>query len=246
MAESTANPEEIARFAAIAAEWWDPEGKFRPLHALNPARITFIRDRVCALFGRDPKAPRPFDGLHLLDIGCGGGLLSEPMARLGASVTGIDAGERMVEVARLHARQSELPIDYRVATPEKLAQAGQRFDVVLNMEVVEHVADLDLFLKACANLLKPGGAMVVATLNRTAKSYAFAIVGAEYVLRWLPRGTHDWRKFVKPSELAAGLRPHGVALKALKGVSYDPFQGDWRLTDDTAVNYLAFAVKDQG
>ena len=233
------DPDEVARFAAMAEAWWDPTGKFAPLHRFNPVRIGFIRDRVAARLGRDPLAPRPLEGVRLLDIGCGGGLLAEPMCRLGARVTGVDAAARNVEIARLHADQGGLDIDYRHTTAEALAEAGEHFDVVLNMEVVEHVADLGAFLGACATLLAPGGVMFVATLNRTAKAYALAIVGAEYVLRWLPRGTHDWRKFVKPSELAAALRPHGLGIAELAGVSYEPLGGSWRLGGNLEVNYLA-------
>ena len=239
----TASADEIARFAAMADAWWEADGEFRPLHQLNPVRIAFIRDRVVGHFRLDGSAGQPFRGLDLLDIGCGGGLLSEPMRRLGASVTGIDAAEQNVRVAGLHAAQSGLDIDYRCVLPEVLAGEGPRFDVVLNMEVVEHVADLDAFHEACCTLVKPGGVMVVSTINRTLKSLALAKVGAEYVLRWIPRGTHDWRKFVRPSELAAGLSAHGVEIVALKGMTYGPLRGDWFLSPDVDVNYLAFAVK---
>ncbi|MAF94918.1 MAG: bifunctional 3-demethylubiquinol 3-O-methyltransferase/2-polyprenyl-6-hydroxyphenol methylase [Rhodospirillaceae bacterium] len=240
---STAEADEIARFAAIAESWWDPAGDFRPLHRLNPARLEFIRDHGARHFGRDPLGPGPFKGLSVLDIGCGGGLLSEPMRRLGAAVTGIDAGQEAIEIAKAHARQSGLDIGYRHRLPEELDAEKGRFDLVLNMEVVEHVADLGAFLAASAGLVKPGGAMVLSTLNRTLKALALAKIGAEYVLRWLPRGTHDWRKFVRPSELAAGLRSGGVDITGLKGMSYDPIGDEWRLSGDLAVNYLAFAVK---
>ncbi len=247
---STVDPEEIARFTALAEAWWDPDGKFRPLHRLNPTRIAFIRDRVAAHYDRDPLKARPLRGLTLLDVGCGGGLLSEPMARLGARVTGIDAAEKSIHIARAHAEQSGLSIDYRHATAEELAQdiipGGGGFDVVLNMEVVEHVANLDIFLAATSALVKPGGAMVVATLNRTAKAFALAVVGAEYVLGWLPRGTHDWRKFVRPSELAAGLRPHGGEIREFTGVAYNPITDKWSLSQDLSVNYMAFAVTGEG
>jgi 2-polyprenyl-6-hydroxyphenyl methylase / 3-demethylubiquinone-9 3-methyltransferase len=193
------DPAEIAKFAAMAEAWWDPDGKFRPLHRLNPARLTYVRDSCAARFQRDAKGVRPLADLGLIDIGCGGGLLCEPLARLGARVTGIDAGERNIAIARNHAAESELQIDYREATAESLAAAGERFDVVLSMEVVEHVADPAGFLAACAALVAPGGLLIVATLNRTAKSFALAIVGAEYLLRWVPRGTHDWRRFLRPS-----------------------------------------------
>ena len=243
-AAATADPGEVARFQAIADEWWDARGKFRPLHRINPVRIAFIRDRLAAHFGRDPLAEAPLKDLRLLDIGCGGGLLAEPMARLGASVTAIDAGEKNIAVARLHARQMGLEIDYRHVLPEALTELQGGFDAILNMEVVEHVADLDAFLKASAGLLRPGGAMVVTTINRTLKSLALAKIGAEYVLRWVPAGTHDWRKFVRPSELAAGLASHGVTVTHLEGMVYNPLSDGWRLSArDLDVNYLAFAVK---
>lgn len=242
----TADAKEIATFAAIADAWWDAHGKFRPLHQINPVRIGFIRDHAQAHFGRDDAAARPLEGLSLLDIGSGGGLLSEPMTRLGATVTGIDAAARNVEVAKLHAATSGLAIDYRCQLPEDLAAEGKQFDIVLNMEVVEHVADMDLFLNATAQLMKPGGMMVIATLNRTLKSLALAKIGAEYILRWLPAGTHDWRKFVKPSELGLGLKRHNVAIKAVGGMVYHPFRDEWALSDtDLDVNYLAYAVKDK-
>jgi len=239
----TASADEIARFSAMADAWWDPNGKFRPLHRLNPVRIAYVKDVVTGHFGRDPHSPRPFEHLELLDIGCGGGLLCEPMARLGASVTGIDAGEKTIRVAENHARRQDLDIDYRCALPEDLVREDRTFDVVLNMEVVEHVADLDAFLEAGAGLLKPGGAMVVATLNRTLKSLALAKIGAEYVLRWLPVGTHDWRKFVRPSELTAGLLRHRVDVIDLKGMTFNPLTDKWSLTRDVDVNYVVFGTK---
>ena len=243
-ASTTASPEEIARFSALAEAWWDPDGEFKPLHRLNPTRIRFIRDRVARHFGRDPLAPRPLDGLTLLDIGCGGGLLSEPMTRLGARVTGVDAGERIIGVARVHADQLGLDIDYRCGSPEHLAEAGEDpYDVLLNMEVVEHVADIGLYFSACSKLLKPGGVMILSTINRTLKALALAKIGAEYVLRWLPAGTHDWRKFVRPAELVRELRATGVEVAEFKGVSYDPLGDEWRLTDDLSVNYLACAKR---
>ena len=241
---STASADEIARFTALAEAWWDPDGDFRPLHRLNPARIGFIRDHVTARFGRDSEAGRPFEGLELLDIGCGGGLLSEPMCRLGAAVTGIDAGEKNIRTAGLHAEKSGLSIDYRCVLPEALAAGGRTFDVVLNMEVVEHVADLGVFMEACCTLVRPGGVMAVSTLNRTLKSLALAKVGAEYVLRWLPAGTHDWQKFVRPSELAAALRRHGMAVTMQRGMSYNPLTDGWSLSRNLDVNYLVFAVKE--
>ena len=241
----TASPDEIARFTAMAESWWDPDGPFAPLHRLNPTRIAFIRDHVAGHFGRDPKGRRPLRGLNLLDIGCGGGLLSEPMRRLDARVTGIDAGQENVRIARLHAERGGLEIAYRRILPETLAEQGRCFDVVLNMEVVEHVADVPAFLEACSKLVKPGGVMVVATINRTLKALALAKVGAEYVLRWLPPGTHDWRKFVRPSELAHGLGRGGLHLTDLKGVTYRPLADKWILSRNPDVNYLAFAVKEK-
>ena len=237
------DPAELANFAAIAEEWWDPHGKFRPLHKFNPTRLAYIRDRLCNHFGRDPKAPRPLEGLRLLDVGCGGGLLSEPMHRLGADVTGIDASDKVVSVARHHADDMGLDIDYRVATAEDLAAKGEEFDVVLSMEVVEHVADVDGFLATLGDITAPGGAVFCATINRTPKAFALAIVGAEYVLRWLPRGTHQWQKFVRPSELAAGLRTGGVTVGEITGVIYNPISDRWRLGDDLGVNYMTFGSK---
>jgi 2-polyprenyl-6-hydroxyphenyl methylase/3-demethylubiquinone-9 3-methyltransferase len=237
------DPTEIARFSAMADEWWDPQGKFRPLHALNPPRLQFIRDGLAGHFGRAALEPRPLAGLRLLDIGCGGGLISEPMARLGATMVGIDASDRNIAVARLHAEQMGLDIDYRCTSAEELAAAGETFDAVLALEIIEHVADLASFVAACTALVRPGGAAVFSTLNRTPQSYLLGIVGAEYVLRWLPVGTHQWGRFVRPSELAAALRPHGLTITAMDGMSYQPIQQRWRLTKDLSVNYLAFAVK---
>lgn len=240
---TTIDDAEVAQFAAIADEWWDPSGKFKPLHKFNPTRLTYLRGKLGAHFGRNEADPKPFAGLRFLDIGCGGGLLSEPMARLGAEVVGADAAEKNVKVAALHAQQSGLAIDYRHTSAEALATAGERFDVVLNMEVVEHVADLNLFMAACASMVKPGGVMVTATLNRTMKAFALAIVGAEYVLGWLPRGTHKYQKFVRPSELAAALRQTGMEITDYAGVSYNPLSDEWRLGRDVDVNYMAFAVR---
>jgi 2-polyprenyl-6-hydroxyphenyl methylase/3-demethylubiquinone-9 3-methyltransferase len=242
-AASTASPEEIAKFSAMADTWWDPSGDFQPLHKFNPSRIRFVRDRMAAHFGRDPNAPQPFAGLKLIDIGCGGGLIAEPMARLGFDVTGIDAAEKNIGVARVHAERSELDIQYEVATPETLIERGQHYDVVLALEVVEHVTDVEAFLKAAAALVAPGGALIAATLNRTLKSLATAKIGAEYILRWLPPGTHDWRKFVKPSELTASLRHGGLAVTELAGMSYDLLTDTWRASKDLNVNYMALAVK---
>jgi 2-polyprenyl-6-hydroxyphenyl methylase / 3-demethylubiquinone-9 3-methyltransferase len=237
---TTASPEEVARFQAMADAWWDAEGDFRPLHQLNPPRLSFLRDQLAARFDRDPTAERPFAGLSLLDVGCGGGLLSEPMARLGFAVTGIDAGEKNIAVARLHAEQSGVAVDYRCATPELLKE---QFDVVMAMEVVEHVPDVNAFLAAVGQCLKPGGAFAAATLNRTAKSFALAVIGAEYVLRWLPRGTHDWRKFLRPSELAQAMRHAGITPQAFEGIRYDLLHDRWDRCTALDVNYLAFGMK---
>jgi 2-polyprenyl-6-hydroxyphenyl methylase/3-demethylubiquinone-9 3-methyltransferase len=238
-AAGSIDPAEVAKFADIADAWWDPAGKFRPLHRLNPTRIAYIRDRTAARFGREPLAPSPLAGLAVLDIGCGGGLLSEPLARLGGKVTGLDAAEPNIAVARRHAETGGLAIDYIAGSAEDLAASGRQFDVVLAMEVVEHVGDPASFLGAAAALVAPKGMIIVATLNRTAKAFALAIVGAEYILGWLPRGSHDWRRFLKPSELAAHLRPHGLALGEAVGVVYSPVADKWRLAPgDLDVNYM--------
>jgi len=246
MTESTTSasidPAEVAKFSAIAAEWWDPTGKFAPLHKFNPVRLAFIRGEAAGHFGRDPRALRPFEGLSLLDIGCGGGLLSEPMARLGFAVTGADASERNIGTASAHAAQSGLAIDYRATTAEALAAEGRQFDVVLNMEVIEHVADVTAYLTACTQLLKPGGLTFVATLNKTLKSLALAKIGAEYVLGWLPRGTHDWNRFIPPTELKASLEQSGLSILKTQGVSFDPLNWDWRLSRDVDVNYMVTAT----
>ncbi len=241
MSETTIDQAEVDRFSRLAAEWWNPKGKFKPLHKFNPVRLTYIRDTVCSHFGRDPKAKRPFDGLRLLDIGCGGGLLSEPMARLGAEVTGADASETNIEVAKLHAAQSGLDIDYRATTSEALREAGETYDVILNMEVVEHVADVELFLKSCAAMVRPGGLMFVATINRTLKAWGLAIVGAEYVLGWLPKGTHQYEKLVRPSEIDAALGGTGVDVFQRSGVFFNPLADEWRLSRDMDVNYMVVA-----
>ncbi|MDX2222153.1 MAG: bifunctional 2-polyprenyl-6-hydroxyphenol methylase/3-demethylubiquinol 3-O-methyltransferase UbiG [Rhodospirillaceae bacterium] len=242
-ATGTVSAAEIAKFTAMAEEWWDPAGKFRPLHKFNPERIRFARDRLAGHFGRDIETPRPFAGLSLLDVGCGGGLFSEPMARLGFQVTGIDAGQRNVEVARIHAAKMGLEIDYRCQAPEDLAAEGRCFDVVLILEVVEHVADLNAFLPAAARLVAPGGALVAATINRTLKALALAKIGAEYILRWLPPGTHEWSKFVRPSELAAGLRGGGLQIGEVAGMSYNVLTDAWSVSRDLDVNYMIFATR---
>ncbi|MGM0586215.1 MAG: bifunctional 2-polyprenyl-6-hydroxyphenol methylase/3-demethylubiquinol 3-O-methyltransferase UbiG [Pseudomonadota bacterium] len=238
------DPAEISKFEAMAAEWWDPNGKFRPLHMLNPCRLGYITEQIAAEFARDPADETPFKGLRLLDIGCGGGLLCEPMARLGADVVGVDPAERNIPVAQVHAEQMGLAIDYRVATAESLAAAGERFDVVLNMEVVEHVPDPQAYLNACAALLEPGGLMICSTINRTARSFAMAILGAEHIMRWLPRGTHEWSKFITPDELFAMLRKAGLEPADRKGFVFDPLRWSWKIHPrDLAVNYVTASVK---
>ncbi|HOP19406.1 MAG TPA: bifunctional 2-polyprenyl-6-hydroxyphenol methylase/3-demethylubiquinol 3-O-methyltransferase UbiG [Parvularculaceae bacterium] len=243
-AGSTLDPAEVEKFSRIAAEWWDPFGKFRPLHKFNPARLAYIRDAACAHFARERRGKRPLEGLRLLDVGCGGGLVAEPMRRLGAEVVGLDASERNIAVASTHARQQGLDIDYRAGTIEALLASGEApFDIVLNLEAVEHVADPALFLSASAQMVKPGGFMVVATINRTLKAFALAKIGAEYVLGWLPKGTHDPRRFMKPEELKAALSQAGLAVTAVAGVAYSPLMDLWRVTDDADVNYMVTAVK---
>lgn len=238
------NPDEIAHFSSMAATWWDPKGPFKPLHQLNPTRIEFIRDQLCEHFGRDSKSEMPLKGLRILDIGCGGGLLCEPMTRLGASMVGADAAEKNIKTAKLHADQMNLNIDYRHITAEELAEQGEKFDAILNMEVIEHVADIKSFLEACHQLLKDNGCMTLSTLNRTVKSWAMAIVGAEYILRWLPKGTHDWHKFLKPSELCAHAAASGFNVNTINGMVFNPLNSSWMLDPrDYSVNYVALAVK---
>ncbi len=240
----TVDASEIAKFEAMAAEWWDPNGKFKPLHMLNPCRLDYITGQIAGEFDRDLKAPAPFAGLRLLDIGCGGGLLSEPMARLGAEVVGADAAEGNLPVARLHAEQAGLEIDYRHTTAEALAEAGERFDVVLNMEVVEHVASPPDYLGACHDLLKPGGLHLCSTINRNPKSYMAAILGAEHIMRWLPRGTHDWNKFITPEELFDLLRGAGLEPVDRKGFVFNPLSWRWSLSDrDLSVNYVTASLR---
>jgi 2-polyprenyl-6-hydroxyphenyl methylase/3-demethylubiquinone-9 3-methyltransferase len=244
MTVDTVDPAEVAKFEAMAAEWWDPQGKFKPLHMLNPCRLEYICTQIAAEFGRDLTGALPFKGLRLLDIGCGGGLLSEPMARLGAEVVGADAAARNIPVAQVHAEQSGLVIDYRHTTAEALAAAGERFEVVLNMEVVEHVADPQAYLVACQELLKPGGLMICSTLNRNPKSFAMAIIGAEWVMRWLPKGTHDWRKFITPDELYALIEKAGLRPVDRKGMVFNPVTWRWSLSDrDLSCNYVTASVK---
>jgi 2-polyprenyl-6-hydroxyphenyl methylase/3-demethylubiquinone-9 3-methyltransferase len=242
---SSIDPADVARFSAIAEEWWDPRGKFAPLHKFNPVRLGFIRNQALYRFKRDPKDRRPFEGLRLLDIGCGGGLLCEPMTRLGFAVTGVDASERNIGTARAHAEAQGLVIDYRASTAEDLLAAGEpAFDVILNMEVIEHVADPARYLQDCAQLLQPGGLMIVATLNRTLKAMALAKIGAEYVLRWLPAGTHDWNKFLKPSEIRDFLAQSPVVVDGPFGVVFKPLTGRWTESTDTDVNYMMTVVRN--
>lgn len=239
----TVDDEEVARFSALAEEWWDPSGKMAVLHRFNPVRLDYIRDHLTAHFGRDPRHTDSLAGLRLLDIGCGGGLLCEPLARLGAEVVGVDPSERNIGTARVHAEGAGLAIDYRAATAEALAAAGERFDAVLAMEVIEHVADVDAFLKACGEMVRPGGLFFLATINRTLKAFAFAIVGAEYVLNWLPRGTHQWDRFLTPDEVEDGLAAAGLRVLDLTGVVYAPLSDEWRRSRDTDVNYMLVSEK---
>ncbi|SFL79374.1 bifunctional 2-polyprenyl-6-hydroxyphenol methylase/3-demethylubiquinol 3-O-methyltransferase UbiG [Shimia aestuarii] len=242
--QTTVDPSEVAKFEAMAAEWWDPKGKFKPLHMLNPCRLDYITSQIAAEFNRDLSQTEPFKGLRLLDIGCGGGLLSEPMARLGATVVGADAAAGNIPVAQVHATQSGLDIDYRHTTAEALADAGEQFDVVLNMEVVEHVADPLSYLTACQQLLKPGGLHLCSTINRNPKSFAMAIVGAEFVMRWLPKGTHEWNKFITPDELFALLEQSGVTPVDHKGFVFNPITWNWSISaNDLSVNYVTSSLK---
>ena len=243
-ASSSVDPTEVAQFSALAAEFWDPRGKMRMLHRINPLRLRFIRDHACRQFGRDAGRLDCLDGLRILDIGCGGGLLSEPLARLGASVVGADPSESNIEVAKRHAAEAGLAIDYRASTAEALAGAGETFDLVLAMEVVEHVADARAFIGSCAAMVRPNGLMIAATINRTLKSFALAIVGAEYVLGWLPRGTHRWDKLVTPNELEAALERHGLAVIDETGVIYNLIADRWQLADDMDINYMVVAARD--
>jgi 2-polyprenyl-6-hydroxyphenyl methylase / 3-demethylubiquinone-9 3-methyltransferase len=241
--DSTLDAAELARFEKLAAEWWDPRGKMAVLHKFNPVRLAYIRDHASVRFGRDPRRLDCLKNLRILDIGCGGGILSEPLARLGANMVGADPAAANIEAARVHAAQGGLTIDYRITTAEVLADAGERFDVVLAMEVVEHVADVSLFIKRCAEMVKPGGLMIAATLNRTIKSFALAIVGAEYVLGWLPRGTHRWDKFVTPDELEAAIERHGLKVVEETGVIYNLIADRWEISSDMDVNYMVTAEK---
>jgi len=241
--QTTIDDADVARFSAMADEWWDPTGKFKPLHKFNPVRLEYIKEKVCENFDRDTKDPKAFKGLRLLDIGCGGGLLSEPMARLGAQVVAADASEFNIEVAKIHAEQSGLDIDYRATTAEDLEAAGEKFDVILNMEVVEHVSDVNLFMSSCARMVKPNGLMFVATINRTLKARALAIFMAENVLRWLPKGTHEYEKLVKPEEIEAPISIEGMEIIDKTGVFYNVLQDRWNKSRDMDVNYMVLARK---
>ena len=243
ISNTTIDSNELAKFTAMAEDWWNPQGQFKPLHKFNPTRLAYIRDKLCAHFDRDPHAEKPLQGLRVLDIGCGGGLLSEPMARLGADVVGADAAEANIKTAALHAKQQGLTVDYRAITAEQLVVKGETFDAILNMEVIEHVADPQAFMSACGQLMKPDAIMFLATLNRTLKAFALAIVGAEYVLRWLPRGTHEWDKFITPKELENLAEKAGLELFTSTGVSFNPLTDKWRQSGDMSVNYMGVTRK---
>ncbi|MFZ2099328.1 MAG: bifunctional 2-polyprenyl-6-hydroxyphenol methylase/3-demethylubiquinol 3-O-methyltransferase UbiG [Oricola sp.] len=240
---TTIDAAEVERFSRMAADWWNPTGKFKPLHKFNPVRLSYIRGTVVGHFGLDGAAAKPFSGLRFLDIGCGGGLLSEPMARLGADIVGADASETNIEIAKVHAAQSGLGIDYRATTSEALEAEGETFDVVLNMEVVEHVADVGLYMRSCAAMVRPGGLMIVATINRTLKAYGLAILGAEHILRWLPKGTHQYERLVTPQELENALAGTGMDIVKRSGVSFNPLADEWRLSRDMDVNYMVVASR---
>ena len=238
---TSVNKKEIDKFSKMANEWWDPEGKFKPLHKFNPTRIRYIKENIINNFKLKNKL-RPLSGINILDIGCGGGLLSEPMSRMGANVTGIDASDKNIKIAKLHSKKNKLKINYLCSSPEKL-KIEKKFDVILNMEIVEHVEDVDFFLKSCSKLLKKNGLMFVATINKTLKSYVFAIVGAEYVLRWLPIGTHEWEKFVKPEDLKKILMKYDLSLNKLEGMNFNIFKDEWSISKDLSVNYIAKFIK---
>ena len=243
MKTNTINKKEIEKFSKIAEEWWDPNGKFKPLHKFNPIRISYIKENIINTFNLKNKKENPLSEIKILDVGCGGGLLSEPLSRLGAEVFGIDASDKNIKIAKLHAKKNNLNIKYFCSSPEKF-KIKNEFDVILNMEIVEHVEDVDFFLKSCSKLLKKDGIMFVATLNKTLKSYLFAIIGAEYVLKWLPIGTHEWEKFVKPDELINFLNKFNLKLTDLKGVKFDLLNNDWKFSSDTSVNYIAKFIKN--
>ena len=237
MKNNTINKKEIEKFSQIAEEWWDPEGKFKPLHKFNPIRISYIKNNIISSLNLTNKQDKPLKKVKILDIGCGGGLLSEPMSRLGAEVVGIDASDRNINVAKLHAKKNHLKIQYLCSSPENL-KIKEKFDVILNMEIVEHVEDVDFFLMTCSKLLKKNGIMFVATINKTLKSYLFAIVGAEYILRWLPIGTHEWEKFIKPDELVNILSKHNLKLDSLDGMKFNLIKDEWNLSSDKSINYI--------
>ena len=239
---TSVNKKEIDKFSKMADEWWDPEGKFKPLHKFNPTRIKYIKENIIDNFALKNKL-RPLSGINILDIGCGGGLLSEPMSRMGASVTGIDESNKNIKIAKLHSKKNKLKINYLCSSPEKL-KITKKFDVILNMEIVEHVEDIDFFLKSCSKLLKKNGLMFVATINKTLKSYIFAIVGAEYVLRWLPIGTHEWEKFVKPEDLKKILMKYDLSLNKLEGMNFNIIKDEWSISRDLSVNYIAKFIKN--
>jgi len=242
-AKTTIDQSEVDRFSAMAAEWWSPTGKFKPLHKFNPVRLAYIRDKAAESFSRNPKTAKPLEGLRVLDIGCGGGLLSEPVARMGAEVVGADPSEKNIGIASTHAKASGVAVDYRAVTAEQLAEAGETFDIVLNMEVVEHVADVELFMNTCASMVRPGGLMFVATINRTMKAAALAIFAAENVLRWLPRGTHQYEKLVRPEELEKPLAASGLEIVDRTGVFFNPLANQWNLSKDMDVNYMLLAKR---
>jgi len=242
-AKTTIDQAEVDRFSAMAAEWWSPTGKFKPLHKFNPVRLAYIRDKAAENFSRNPKSAKPLEGLRVLDIGCGGGLLSEPVARMGAEVVGADPSEKNIGIASTHAKASGVAVDYRAVTAEQLAEAGETFDIVLNMEVVEHVADVELFMNTCASMVRPGGLMFVATINRTMKAAALAIFAAENVLRWLPRGTHQYEKLVRPEELEKPLAASGLEIVDRTGVFFNPLANQWNLSKDMDVNYMLLAKR---
>jgi 2-polyprenyl-6-hydroxyphenyl methylase/3-demethylubiquinone-9 3-methyltransferase len=242
-AKTTIDQSEVDRFSAMAAEWWSPTGKFKPLHKFNPVRLAYIRDKAAENFSRNARSAKPLEGLRVLDIGCGGGLLSEPVARMGADVVGADPSEKNIGIASTHARASGVAVDYRAVTAEQLAEAGETFDIVLNMEVVEHVADVELFMNTCAGMVRPGGLMFVATINRTMKAAALAIFAAENVLRWLPRGTHQYEKLVRPQELEKPLAANGLEILDRTGVFFNPLANQWNLSKDMDVNYMLLAKR---
>jgi 2-polyprenyl-6-hydroxyphenyl methylase / 3-demethylubiquinone-9 3-methyltransferase len=242
-AKTTIDQSEVDRFSAMAAEWWSPTGKFKPLHKFNPVRLAYIRDKAAENFSRNPKSARPLEGLRVLDIGCGGGLLSEPVARMGAEVVGADPSEKNIGIASTHAKASGVAVDYRAVSAEDLAAAGETFDIVFNMEVVEHVADVELFMNTCASMVRPGGLMFVATINRTMKAAALAIFAAENVLRWLPRGTHQYEKLVRPEELEKPLVANGLEITDRTGVFFSPLANQWNLSKDMDVNYMLLAKR---